>query len=135
MNLAAFYDEIFQVLEAATGLGLTVPGETGARAGQEPSPYVELPDVEYQEPGPGLHRIPDLGLTIVFGPATNPAVFRTALAAASTSGAGSVWAALRAHTWTSVGTVFCRRAEPTTEIVRGSNPQIAYTFHLDITGA
>jgi hypothetical protein len=135
VNLVDFYDEIFDVLGAAIGLGLTMPRETGSRAGDNPSPYAELPMVTYQEPGPGLHRIDDLGLTIVFGPANNPNVFRAALAAASSTGSASVWAALRAHTWTSVGTVFVRSAEPTTEIVRDSNPQVAYTFHLDITGA
>lgn len=133
MNLNTFLDEIFTVLGAAD-IGLTIPDETGARAGEPPAPYVMLPAINYQEPGPGLHRIEDLVLTVVFGPANNPKVFRTALEYASTSGANSLWAAVRGHTWTSVGTVFIRRAEPNIDSLRDSNPQVAYDFHIDITG-
>jgi hypothetical protein len=94
-----------------------------------------LPTIMYQEPGPGLQRIEDLVLTVVFGPANNPKVFRTALEYASTSGTSrSLWAAIRAHTWTTVGTLFVRSAEPNTDSLRDSNPQVAYDFHIDITG-
>lgn len=134
MNLNAFFDEMFEVLDAAA-IGLTIPDETGARAGEPPAPYVMLPEINYQEPGPGLHRIEDLVVTVVFGPANNPRVFRTALEYASTSGTTkSIWAALRAHTWTSVGTVFIRSAIPNHDSLRDSNPQVAYDFHIDITG-
>ncbi len=81
-DLVALMDEIFEVL-ATAGIGLNVPGESdrgGVRAGP-PAPYVELPEVTYGEPGPGLDRIKDLGLTVIFGPANNVKVFRTALAA------------------------------------------------------
>ncbi len=133
MNLNDFFDEMFGVLDAAA-IGLTIPDETGARAGEPPAPYVMLPSINYQEPGPGLHRIEDLVVTVVFGPANNPKVFRTALEYASTTGAKSLWAAVRTHTWTSVGTLFIRSAEPNLESLRDSNPQVAYDFHIDITG-
>lgn len=133
MRLDLFLDEILQVLGAAD-ISLTVPDETGARAGEPPAPYVELPSVQYQEPGPGLHRIPDLTLTVVFGPANNPKVFRTALQYASTTGPTSVWQALDSHTWTTVGTVFVRSAEPNYDTVRGQQAQVAYDFHIDVTG-
>lgn len=133
MNLVAFYDEIFDTL-AAADIGLNVPDDGPGVHASVPAPYVELPDISYQEPGPGLDRITDLGLTIIFGQANNREVFRTALAYASTSGPLSVPLALRAHAWVSVGTVFVRSAEPTLETIRGGNPLIAYTFHLDITG-
>lgn len=133
MNLASVMDEIFAVLEAAD-IGLNVPGDGPGVRGGIPAPYVELPDVTYGEPGPGLDRVPDLGLTVVFGPANNATVFRTALLYASPSGTQSIRAALMAHTWTSCGTLFVARAEPSLETVAGQNPAIAYTFHLDITG-
>jgi len=133
VNLPTFFDEIFTVLGAAD-IGLTIPDERGARASDPPAPYVALPTINYQEPGPGLHRISDLVLTVVFGPANNPTVFRTALEYASSTGPKSLWAAIRGHQWVSVGTVFIRSAEPNLESVRDSNPQVAYDFHLDITG-
>jgi hypothetical protein len=133
MNLGDIFDEIFEVLGAA-GIGLTIPGDgAGARA-TPPSPHVELPEVVYQSAGKGLHRISDLGLVIVFGPATNPEMFKQALAYASPDGALSVTAALMAHTWTSCDTLFVLRAEPVYDTVHGQNLAIAYNFHLDITG-
>lgn len=134
MDLAAFFDEIFQVLDAA-GIGLVVPVDGPGVHGDVPAPYTQLPDITYCEPGPGLHRIPDLGLMVVFGPANNATVFRLALEYASPAGAKSVRQALEAHTWVTVGTVFVKSAEPSTEILRGANPALAYTFHIDVTGA
>lgn len=134
MNLPDVFDEIFAVLDDA-GIGLTVPDDRGGVRARPPSPYVELPEITYAAAGPGLDRIPDLGLVVVFGPANNAKVFRTALEYASTTGPKSIRAALMAHTWESCDTVFVTRAEPTEETVHGSNPQIAYTFHIDITGA
>lgn len=133
MNLPDLMDEIFAVLDAAD-IGLNVPGDGPGVRGSVPAPYVELPEITYGEPGPGLDRISELGVTVVFGPANNATVFRTALDYASPSGAHSIRAALEAHTWTSCGTVYVRRAEPSLETVAGGNPAIAYTFHLDITG-
>lgn len=133
MNLALVMDEIFATLEAAN-IGLNVPGDGPGVRGGVPAPYVELPEIKYGLPGPGLDRIEDLGLTVVFGPANNATVFRTALLYASPSGPESIRAVLMAHTWTSCGTLFVARAEPTLENVAGANPAIAYTFHLDITG-
>lgn len=134
LDLVALMDEIFEVL-ATAGIGLNVPGESdrgGVRAGP-PAPYVELPEVTYGEPGPGLDRIKDLGLTVIFGPANNVKVFRTALAYASPAGVQSIPAALLAHEWVAAGTVWVTTAEPSIENVQGANPSIAYTFHLDIT--
>lgn len=131
--LAAVMDEIFTVLDAA-GIGLNVPGEGSGVRARPPAPYVELPTINYQEPGPGLHRIPDLGLTVVFGQANNAKVFRTALEYASPAGPKSVRAALHAHHWTSCGTLFVLSAEPGIEVVQGSNPAITYTFKIQITG-
>lgn len=133
MNLVAFYDEIFDVLDAA-GIGLTVPGDGPGVRATPPAPYIQLPALSYQEPGPGLHRIPDLELAIVFGPANNSTVFRTALAYASPSGPLSVRQALHAHVWTSVGTVYVTGAEPFLEALQDANPSIAYTFTIDVTG-
>lgn len=132
LDLVALMDEIFTVLGAAN-IGLNVPDDRGGVRGGPPSPYVELPEVTYGEPGPGLDRITDLGITVVFGPANNVKVFRTALAYASPSGTQSIPAALRAHSWTAAGTVYVKSAEPTLETIAGANPAIAYTFHLDIT--
>jgi hypothetical protein len=134
MILPDLLDEIFEVLDAAD-IGLHVPGDGPGVHGSVPAPYMELPDVTYGAGGPGLDRIEDLGLTIVFGPANNSHVFRTALAYASTTGALSITAAFRAHHWTSCGTLRVGRAEPTIESLLGANPALAYTFHLDITGA
>lgn len=133
IDLVAFLDEVFATLDAAA-IGLNVPTDKGGVRAGPPAPYVELPEITYGEPGPGLDRITDLGITIVFGPANNVQVFRLALAYASPSGSKSVAAALQSHAWTSCGTVFVKSAEPSVETVQGSNPSIAYTFHLDITG-
>lgn len=133
MNLVTFFDEVWTVLGAVDGLNVPSDGP-GVRT-VPPAPYLELPAVTYGEYGPGLDRIPDLGLTVVFGPAGNAEVFGAALAAASTSGAASIPAALRAHTWTSVHTLRVGMAEPETVTDRGGNPAVAYTFHLDISGA
>lgn len=133
MDLVAFFDEVFEVLDAAA-IGLNVPSDKGGTRAGPPAPYVELPEITYQEPGPGLDRIKDLSVTVIFGPANNSKVFRQALAYASPGGSLSIPAALRAHTWVSCGTVFVKSAEPSTEDVQGNNPAIAYTFHLDITG-
>lgn len=133
IDLAAFFDEVFSVLDAAA-IGLNIPGEGGGVRAGVPAPYVELPEIVYGEPGPGLDRLPDLAVAVVFGPANNAEVFRTALQYASPGGALSIPAALMAHAWTSVGTVFVKRAEPSTDTVQGAGPSIVYTFHLDITG-
>jgi hypothetical protein len=131
--LADLMDEIFSVL-AAANIGLVVPSEGSGVRARPPAPYLELPAIQYQEPGPGLNRIPELGLTIVFGPANNSKVFRTALEYASPAGPKSVPAALRAHHWTSVGTLFVTAAEPGIEVIQGKDPAITYTFKLQITG-
>lgn len=133
MNLADFLDEVWAVLEDIPGLN--VPDDGPGVSGAPPTPYVELPDVTYGDYGPGLDRIPDLGLTVVFGPANNRQTYRAALEAASTSGTRSIPAALRAHTWTTAHTVRVARAEPTEIELRGANTALAYVFHLDITGA
>lgn len=133
INLADLMDELFGVLDAAN-IGLHVPAEGSGVRARPPAPYIELPEVTYGEPGPGLDRITDIGITVIFGPANNPEVFRTALGYASPAGATSIPAALRAHTWAECGTLFVRSAEPSIETVQGNNPAIAYTFHLDITG-
>jgi hypothetical protein len=134
MNLALLFDEIFTVLDAAA-IGLNVPTDGHGVRGGPPAPYVELPMITYGEGGPGLDRITDCGLLVVFGPANNPIVFRLALEYASTTGTNSIKAALEAHHWTHCGTLFVRSAEPTMETVTGNNPAIAYTFHIDVTGA
>lgn len=134
MNLPDLFDELFEVLDAAA-IGLHVPTEKGGSRGRPPAPYVELPEITYGAAGPGLDRITDLGLTVVFGPANNPTVFRTALEYASTTGPKSVPAALMAHAWVSCHTLFVRSAEPSIESLQGGNPSIGYTFHIDITGA
>jgi hypothetical protein len=126
-------DEIFDVLDAA-GIGLVVPAEGSGVRARPPAPYVELPTIQYQEPGPGLNRIPELGLTIVFGPANNSKVFRTALQYASPAGPKSVRVALMAHHWTKCGTLFVTAAEPGVEVIQGKDPAITYTFKLQITG-
>lgn len=131
MILSNVLDEILAVLAA-------VPGMRPARAGVEtgpPSPFVELPEITYGEGGPGLDRIPDLGLTVSFGQANNTKTFKSALDYASTTGAKSIPAALKAHTWVACYTLFVARAEPTIVDPRGAGPLIAYVFHLDITGA
>lgn len=133
MDLVAFFDEVFTALDAAD-IGLIVPSDKGGTRAGPPSPYVELPEITYGEPGPGLDRIKDLSITVIFGPANNAQIFRLALAYASPGGTKSIPAALRAHTWESCGTVFVKSAEPSIEDVQGRNPAIAYTFHLDITG-
>lgn len=132
MRLDDFLDELFAVLEDAD-IGLNVPDGQGVHAGP-PAPYVQLPEVMYGESGPGLDRIPDLGLTVIFGQASNSAVFKLALQYASSGGTTSLKVLLEQHAWTSCGTVFVRSAEPSTEIDRGGNPALAYTFHIDITG-
>ncbi len=131
--LADVVDEIFTVLDAAA-IGLHVPGEGSGVRARPPAPYVELPTIQYQQPGPGQHRIDDLGLTIIFGPANNATVFRKALEYASPSGPKSVRAALHAHDWTTCGTLFVTSAEPGVEIVQGQNPALSYTFKIQITG-
>jgi hypothetical protein len=133
VNLADVLDEIWGVLEDIPGLNVPDDGP-GIDAGP-PSPYLELPEVVYGAAGPGLDRIEDLGLTVVFGPANNTLVFRAALEAASTTGPRSIQAALMAHAWSSVHTLYVKSAEPTTVNPRGANTQLAYVFHLDITGA
>jgi hypothetical protein len=133
MNLADFVDEVFQVL-AAADIGLNVPGDGPAVRGTPPAPYLELPAITYGEPGPGLHRITDLALTVVVGPANNPVVARQALDLVSPSGSQSIRSALENATWTTVGTVYVRDAEPSYDTVQGGNPMLAYTFHLDVTG-
>ena len=134
MNLADVLDELWVVLgEDVPGIHVTGEGP-GVHAGP-PSPYVELPDVVYGDLGAGLDRIADLALTIVFGPANNVNVYRMALEYASTSGPKSIPAALLAHEWVACHTLRPGRAEPATVEGRGSNPQLAYIFHLDITGA
>jgi hypothetical protein len=133
MILADLYDEIFEVLDAAD-IGLNVPGDgPGTRSGP-PAPYVELPDITYAAGGPGNHRIDDLGLMIIVGPANNRQTYRLALELASTTGTKSIPARLAAHTWVHCGTLFVARAEATLETVQGGNPAFAYTFHLQITG-
>lgn len=134
MILPDLLDEIFAVLDRAD-IGLNIPGDGPGVHASVPAPYVELPDIVYGAAGPGLDRIEDLGLTVVFGPANNSTVFRTALAYASTSGPLSVPAALAAHTWAACHTLRVGRAEPTIETLLGQNPALGYTFHLDITGA
>lgn len=131
--LAAVMDEIFTVLEAAS-IGLHVPGQGSGVRARPPAPYVELPTIQYQQPGPGQHRIDDMGLTVVFGPANNSRVFRTALEYASPSGPKSIRAALHAHTWASCGTLFVTSAEPGVEMFQGQSPAITYTFKIQITG-
>jgi len=133
MNLADVLDEIWVVLEDVPGLH--VPDDGPGVHASAPAPFVELPEVSYGDLGAGLDRIEDLGLTVVFGPANNAQTFRTALEFASTSGARSIPAALLGHQWASCHTLVPRRAEPTIVEPRGSNPQLAYVFHLDITGA
>lgn len=133
MNLPLLFDEIFAVLKAAD-IGLHVPDDGPGVRSTPPTPYVELPDIVYGAAGYGLHRIEDLGMVVVFGPASNALVFRTALEYASTSGDKSIPAALAAHTWVRCDTLRVGRAEPTTETLRGSDPALAYTFHIDITG-
>jgi len=132
MRLEDVLDEILAVL-AAADVGLNVPDDQGVRGGP-PAPYVELPEITYGESGPGLDRIADYGLMIIFGPATNSQVFRLALAFASSGGEQSVKLMLEAHQWQTCGTVFVKSAEPSLETERGGNPAIAYTFHIDITG-
>lgn len=134
MNLPDLFDEMFTVLDAAS-IGLTVPDDRGGVRGRPPSPYIDLPEIVYGSGGPGLDRIPDLGLMVVFGPANNVVTFKTALAYASTTGPKSIKAALEAHTWEHADTLYVVRAEPVMETLQGSNPQIAYTFHIDVTGA
>lgn len=133
MNLAALYDEIFAALEAAD-IGLNVPGDGPGVRGGTPAPYAELPTITYGAGGPGNHRIDDLGLMIVFGPANNAQVFRLALEHASTSGAKSIKTILEAHSWVACGSFYVTSAEPSVETVQGGNPALAYTFHLQITG-
>lgn len=133
MNLADVLDELWVVLEGIPGLN--VPDDGPGVSGAPPTPFVELPDVTYGEYGPGLDRITDLGLTVVFGPANNRQTYRAALEAASTSGARSIPAVLRAHNWEACHTMRVARAEPTEVDLRGANTALAYVFHLDITGA
>lgn len=133
MRLDDLLDEIFVALEAA-GIGLNVPDDKGGTRAGPPSPYVELPEITYASGGPGLDRIEDLALTVVFGPANNAAVFHQALEYASTTGPKSIRAALHAHEWTACGTLFVLRAEPNYDTVQGGNPALAYTFHIDVTG-
>ena len=133
MNLADFLDEVWGVLAAVPGLNVPSDGP-GVHSGP-PAPFVELPDVTYGEYGPGLDRIPDLGVTVVFGPANNAETFRLALEHASTRGVRSIPAVLAAHKWTSCHTVRVGRAEPTTVEIRERNTALAYVFHLDISGA
>lgn len=133
MNLAAVYDEIWTVL-AAADIGLTVPDEHTRRA-RPPAPFMELPEITYSAGGIGLDRIEDLGLVVVFGEANNRKVFDLALEYASTTGERSVKQALESHDYTSCDRVYVRSAEPTIETVQGGNPQLAYIFHLDLTGA
>lgn len=133
LALDLFFDELYATL-AGAGLGLHVPGSSGGVRSKAPAPYVELPDIVYGAGGPGLHRIDDLGLTIVFGPGNNAKVFRTALQFASPTGASSIKQVLEAHHWVRAGTVFVARAEPTIEAIQAANPSLAYTFHLQITG-
>lgn len=131
--LADVMDEIFAVLEAAD-IGLNVPAEGSGVRARPPAPYLMLPVIKYQEPGPGLHRIDDLGVTIVFGQANNATVFRRALEYASPAGPKSVRAALHAHDWVTCGTLFVTSAEPDTVVDQGQNPALAYTFKIQITG-
>lgn len=132
MNLADFLDEVWAVLDTVPDLN--IPDDQSGSA-SPPTAYLELPDVTYGEYGPGLDRITDYGLTVVFGPANNELVFRTALEAASTTGARSIPRALRLHTWTTVHTLYVKSAEPTSIERQGSNRALAYVFHLDISGA
>lgn len=132
MNLAALADELFAVLEGVPGLNVPTPGVGNV---SPPAPYVELPEVVYGEHGAGLDGISDLGLTVFFGPANNPRVFRDALTYASTTGDRSIPAALLAHRWTSCHTLRPGRAEPVIDTAAGSNPMLGYTFHLEITGS
>jgi len=132
MNFADVFDEIWQVLEGVPGLNVPDDGP-GVRSGP-PSPYIELPDITYGAAGAGLDRISDMALTIVFGPANNPLVYRSALEHASTTGARSIPAALLAHDWQSCSTLRPGRAEPAAMEQQGGNTQVAYIFHIDITG-
>lgn len=133
MNLANVMDEIWTVL--GTVPGLRVPtGVLGVGTGA-PSPYLELPEITYGEGGPGLDRIEDLGLEVLFGPISNDKVFRLALEHASTSGSKSIPAKLAAHAWVACYTLRVGSAEPTIREPRGQTAQLAYVFHLDITGA
>ena len=130
MNLPDVLDEIFGVLEDVPGLN--VPSTPGVLA-KMPSPSVELPAVVYGDQGPGLDRITDLVLMIVFGQPNNAQVFRSALEYASTSGARSIRAALQGHSWSSCSTFYVRSAEPIVDTFNG-HPGLAYAFHIDITG-
>lgn len=134
MNLADVLDEIWTVLAGVPELHVPDDGP-GVSGGGVPAPYLELPDVVYGALGQGLDRIEDLGLTVVFGPATSASVFRAALEHASPSGDKSIPAALLAHEWVSCHTLRPGRAEPVTVEPRGQHAQIAYVFHIDITGA
>jgi hypothetical protein len=133
VRLDDLFAEIWVVLATVPGLRVPVDG-LGLVVGP-PSPYVELPEVTYGEYGPGLDRIPDLGLTVVFGPANNAQTFREALQYASTSGAKSIPAILAGHAWFSCHTLRAGRAEPVTLEPRDGNPLLGYVFHLDISGA
>lgn len=130
MNLPDLLDEIFGVLEDVPGLN--VPETPGVQA-RMPSPSVELPEVVYGEHGPGLDRISDLVLMIIFGQPNNAQVFRSALEYASTSGARSIRAALQAHAWEACSTLYVARAEPIVDTFNG-HPGLAYAFHIQITG-
>jgi hypothetical protein len=132
MILPDVLDELWGVLEDIPGLNVPDDGP-GVRSGP-PSPHVELPEIIYGDAGAGLDRIPDLGLTIVFGPANNPLVYRSALEYVSTTGPRSIPAALLAHEWESCSTLRPGRAEPAAVEQQGGNTQIAYILHIDITG-
>lgn len=133
MRLDVVFEEIFATLDAAD-IGLNVPSDGPGVRGGLPAPYAELPEITYGDGGRGLDRIEDLGLMIVFGPATNAATFKLALQHASSGGPKSVEVILQSHVWVSCGTLFVRRAVPSLETERGGNPALAYTFHIDITG-
>lgn len=126
-------DELFGVLDAAD-IGLNVPGDGPGVRGGLPAPYVELPEITYGESGPGLDRLTDLSLMIIFGPADNANVFELALQHASSGGPKSIKVLLEQHAWTTCGTFFVKSAEPSIETERGNNPALAYTFHIDVTG-
>lgn len=129
MNLSDLMDEVFAVLSGVDGLNDSGPGVVRLTP---PAPFAELPDITYGAHGNGLDALA-LEVAVYFGQPTERGVFARALEYASTSGAKSIPAALRAHPWTACDTLFCRRADRTIDVVTG-HPMLGYVFTLDITG-
>ncbi len=131
MRLDLVVEEVYGVFATVDGINVA-PDGAGVLA-TPPAPYVELPELVFGEYGAGLDRL-TMMVTVVFGPANNTQTFTKALQYASSSGPLSIRAALRAHSWSTCSTLFVRRAEPTITESRASNPELGYTFHLDISG-